>query len=218
MKQLLIYLLIFSCASNSFSQVNDGSKVLTSTLSRIGIGISKSKSTSNASPDFLTESQGFGFTVEGTYGKIRKGNLWSYGLDFSWRLNTQSNGGSDFHSIGAGPIVSYEHFYRITDHFYFSPFFRFNADYQYSKQDATATSSAFIQKGIAGSLVINPFSVTFSKNPKTNFLLMLGNASLNYDRTRSFYQSALNDGKTISSNFYLSSSVGGIGFGIQKLF
>ena len=218
MKQLFIYLLIVFCATNSFSQIKDGSKVLTSTLSSIGIGMSKSKSIANGSPDFLTKSQGFGFTLEGTYGKVRKSSLWSYGLNFSWRLNTQSNGGSNFHSIGAGPVISYEYFYRITDKFYFSPFFRFNTNYQYSKQDATATSSAFIQKGIAGSLMINPFSLTFSKSPKTNFLLVLGNVSLNYDRTKSFYQPSLNDGKTISSNFNLNSSVGGIGFGIQKLF
>ncbi len=47
---------------------------------------------------------------------------------------------------------------------------------------------------------------------------MLGNTSINYDRTKSFYEANLDNGKTISSSLSINASIGGISFAIQKLF
>jgi hypothetical protein len=224
MKKLCIYLLLLFVAINSFAQINDGSRILTSTVSVLYLGFSKGESSSSINPTLTSKTSGLGFTTEVTYGKIKKNYLFSYGLQFTLGFDKNSNNSSSApsnqknHRIEFAPVLSYQKFYSLTDKLYFSPFSRLSVGYQYSKQGATSSSSASIQKGLAGSLAFHPFSLTFSKNPKTNFLFTIGTVSIDYTRTKSYYQPVLYDSKTISTTFLLNAQIGGIGFGIQKLF
>jgi len=224
MKKLCIYLLLLFVTTNSFAQMKDGSKVLTSTISFLNVGFSKGESSSSINPTLTSKTSGLGFITEVTYGKIKRNHLFSYGLQLTAGFDKNSNNSSSNpsdqknHRIEFAPVLNYQKFYSLTDRLYFSPFSRLSVGYQYSKQGATSSSSSSIQKGIAGTFAFHPFSITFSKNQKTNFLFNIGTVSIDYTRTKSYYEPVLYDSKTISTTFSLSAQIGGIGFGIQKLF
>ena len=223
MKKSLVQLGLFLTTINGFGQTNDGKKVITSTLSNFYFGRSKGEATSSINPTLTTKTSGFGFATEVTYGKIKKNNLFSYGLNIAFGFNKQSDNtttpaNSKNHRIVFGPVISCQKFYKITEKLYYSPYSRLSLGYSYYKQNATPFSSASIQKGMLGSLTFHPFSITFSKSPKTNFLFTIGRVSIDYSRVKSYYDPILNNSQTISTNFLLSAQIGGIGFGIQKLF
>ena len=180
--------------------------------------------TSSGYPTFISKTSGVGFTTEIAYGKIKKNHLFSYGLHLAMGFDKNYNNSSSTptdqknHRIEFGPVLSYQKFYSITDRLYFSPFSILNINYHYTKQGATSTSSAWLDKGIAGSFAFHPFSITFSKDPKTNFLFSIGTVSIDYSRTKYYTRPALNDGKTIYTAFNVDAQITGIAFGIQKLF
>lgn len=219
MKGLLLCFLTCFYGIKTYAQIKENTRVLTTTLSNISIGISNFKSTSNNNPTQSGTSSGYGFATEVMYGRIKMHKLLSYGVNFSWRLNTQSNGGSDNRTVAFGPVFSYQKFYAIkADRLYFSPFFKFSAGFQFANQHASASSSALMEKGYLASFIVNPFSLTFLKDNKTNFLFSLGAVTLSYDRTKSFFAGNLNESQIISKNLTLYGSIGGINFGLQKLF
>lgn len=210
-------------ATNSFAQMKEDSKVLTSTLSNLTFGFSKSETSSTVNPTQTGKGKSFGFRPELTYGKVKKNGLLSYGLSLAWGFGTQSNTASGGfttknHLIGFAPVISYQKFYPLLERLYYSPFARLSVGYQYAKQNGTSSSSASIQKGIVGSFEFRPFSLVFSRNARTNFIFNLGSVAINYDRTKSYFIPMLYNGKTISTNLTLNASISGIGFGIQKLF
>jgi len=211
-------------ANNSFAQIKDGRKVLTSVISSIGVSSFKGEASSSVNPTLNYETSGIGFTTEIAYGKIKKDNLFSYGLHLALGFSKNSNNSTSDpidqknHRIEFGPVLNYQKFFSITDKLYYSPFSRLNINYHYAKQGATSTSSASFEKGIAGSLAFYPFSITFSKDPKTNFLFTIGTVSIDYSRAKYYTKPALNDSKLITSAFNTNAQLAGIGFGLQKLF
>lgn len=209
-------MLLFLTA-NSFAQIKDNTKVFTSTISTLGIYSTKSKTTSDNNPTSRTGGSGFGLAPELTYGKIQNGHLFSFGLRLAYQLTKQIDY-SDRNSISVAPVVSFEKFYPITNQLYFTPFTRLSVGYQYASQGASSYSSKQIEKGITSSFEFRPFSLTFAKSPKTNFLFTIGNLSAEFNRTKSYIKGSLNNSKTISTNITINGSLGGIGFGIQKLF
>lgn len=207
----------------SFGQIKDGTNVI-GLMGNIYVGISKGESSSAVNPTLISKTRGGGLNSEITYGKIKSNHLISYGLIFGFGTDKQSSnsittpGESKNHRYNIGPTVSYQKFYSLTNKLYYSPISKLSVVYQHSKQDASVISSIGIQKGIAATFEFNPFSITFSKSPKTNFLFTIGSIWINYTRTKSYYEPILNDSKTISSQFTVNAQISGIGFGIQKLF
>jgi len=224
MKKLCIYPMLLFLAANSFAQIKNGSKALTSTISFFNYSFGKGEASSSINPTFTSKSSGFSFMSEITYGEIKENHLFSYGLSLGYGFDKQSSSSngtpnnSKNHRYAIGPAISYQKFYILADRLYYSPFSKLGVVYRYSKQDASVTSSAAIQKGIEGTFEFHPFSVTFSKNAKTNFLFTIGTVWFNYTRTKSYYRPVLYNSKTISNMFTASAQIAGIGFGIQKLF
>lgn len=216
MKKIFICLLLSFPVLYSFAQIKDGSKVFTSTISNFGIYSTKSKTTSDNNPTSSTGGSGFGLTPELIYGKIKNNNLLSFGLSLTYQLIKQIDA-SNKNAIAIAPVITYEKFYPITNKLYFTPFTRLSLGYQYASQAASSFSSRRIEKGLIGSFSFRPFSLTFAKNPRTNFLFTIGNLYLDFSRIQSYIEGNLNNSKTISTNLTINGSLGGIGFGIQKL-
>lgn len=178
MQKICFYIPLFFSTIDSFSQIQNGSKVLTSTLTTLGFSFGKSETSSNVNPTQIGKGISIGLRPELTFGRVKNNGLFSYGLSlvFGWgkQSNTASGGFETKNSsIGISPVVSYQKFYSIANNLYFSPFSRLSFGYLYSKQKGTSSTTSAIQKGVVGSFEFRPFSLTFSKNAKTNFLLCL---------------------------------------------
>ena len=215
MKKFYFFLLLAFVATNSFGQIKDGSKVLTTTLSNLFINLGKTKTTSNLQPPSSGKSQAFGLTLEGTYGKVKNSSLWSYGLSISGAFST-NDGGSRSHSYGFAPVVSYQKFFPLSERFYYSPFGRLSVGYSHTTNSGVG-STRWIMNTLGGSAAFYPFSVTFVKNAKTNILFMLGTVSLSQYRTKYFNKPSEDDAQSITNSLALTAGFNGFTFGIQRV-
>lgn len=217
MKKIIFYLLAFFPGITVIGQFKNGDKVWTSAISNFSVSISKSETTSNSNPPQTSKVNDFRLNPEITFGKIKNNQLFSYGLSLIAGITTQE-GGSNRHTLGIAPVIIYQKIYPLSEKLFFTPITRLNVGYQYSKQEASSFSSAQIQKSIVGSLGFYPFSLTFLKNEKTSFIFTITRISIDYNRTKSYLDPQIANGKTISSNLLFAGSLNSVGFGIQKHF
>lgn len=215
MKKISFIIIFFFITKSVLGQIQNGKTVLTSSLSNFSVGASKSETSSNNNPTQSSSSNSFNINPDIMIGKIKNNSLLSYGINLNYSTTKQMNAGS-WRAISVAPTLSYLKYYKISERAFLSPFGRLSIGYKHAKQDAYPNTSGQIQKGVISSLGFYPFSFTFQINTNTNFIFSISRISVEYDRTKSYFEPQLANGKTISSNFLISGTLNSIGFGIQK--
>lgn len=214
MKKELFYIFVLLLVNQSFAQIKDGTKVITATGNLFNANFNKYTSSDSVSTNSNTSSS-ISFSPSLTYGKIKNNGLLSYGLHLT--LSRSANEGSKTsYPISFGPIVSYQKFYLITQQIYFTPSAILSVEYSYSRNKNSLNVNTY--NGIASSFYFYPFSLTFSKNQKTNFVISVGSASIGYNRSVNKWTNGTASTKNTNSNLGINASFSGIGVGIQKLF
>lgn len=216
MKKGIFCLLLFLFVSDTFSQMVEGSRVWTSTLSDFSVSVSRAKSFAIA--DTLNQKMwGFSVSPEFTVGKFKNNRIISYGLSLQAGLNKQKGETSQY-TIGIAPVLSIQRFIKVTDKVYLTPFSRFSLGYEYSSYGTIFSSTGRVNKSIVGSVGIYPFTMTYSVKTKTNFIFTIGRMNLSFFRTVSHLKPQFQEERSISTNLSLNGAINNIGFGIQKQF
>ncbi len=209
----ILHFIVFSLfISNSvIAQLKDGTKVYTLNIGAFSISSEDGQRVDEVGNVTDLKANGFSVSMGGTYGKIKKNRLFSYGINLSYQHIQYSDIVINTYSIT--PCIRYQKFYPITDKFYFSPHGNFKIGYIYSREEPETN------KGIIISTELNPIALTYCFNSKTSLVFYVGSFVLEYDYTKNY-----RDGfdptyrKVYDSNFNLDAKFSGIGFMVQKYF